>query len=342
MTMTANGHPRRYGVYLPHFGPNVSGEALVEGARDAERFGFDSVWVRDHLVYRPHGQDSPDRTHVEPLTVLTMAGAVTKRIVLATGSLIPYRHPIQLAIQYSALSQFVGGERIILGLGTGNFEHEFTAIGLGGVDRAAMMQEQIEIVRKLWTGVPIDHHGTFYSFDDVDTLPTPRGRIPIWYCGNSAAAARRAVESECDGLLPARVTRSTLRQRIARLRRLSGEAGRAVPEAGVVILASPGRTLEDGLRHVNVEGLIEEQRDQLRKRKAVPPPSGSFDTLADLEGVIVAGTPEQIAEGVERYHEIGVDHFVFDLRFRYDDWSEALEQVGTGVLPLLRRAAAAA
>lgn len=338
--MTASEYRRRYGVYLPHFGPGVSGEALVRGAREAERYGFDSVWVRDHLIYHPHPQDPQDPTHVEPLTVLTMAGAVTERLILGAGSLIPYRHPIYMAIQYAALSFFVG-DRIIIGFGAGNYDHEFEAVGLGGIDRVELVREQVEIIRKLWTGESVSHHGPVYNFDNVDVHPVPRAPIPIWNCGNSAAAARRAVEF-CDGLLPSRMTRTTFAKRMARMRRLSGEAGRGVPEAGVVSLASPGKTLEEGLRHVNVAGLVAEQQRALERGVAAAPASGAFATFEDLEGIVVAGPADGIAEQVVKFHEAGVSHFVFDLRFRYRDWFECLDVLGRDVLPLLRGGAGSA
>ena len=61
---------RRYGLLLPHFGEQASRERLITGARAAERYGFDSVWVRDHLVFHPHGMEGQDRTHVDPMVTL--------------------------------------------------------------------------------------------------------------------------------------------------------------------------------------------------------------------------------------------------------------------------------
>ena len=62
----------------------------------AEELGFDSVWVRDHLVFEPHGEmEKPNRTFYDALTTLTAIGAVTERIELGTGSLIPFRHPLR-------------------------------------------------------------------------------------------------------------------------------------------------------------------------------------------------------------------------------------------------------
>ena len=89
----------RYGLLLPHFGMNASPDKIRRGAALAEDLGFDHVWVRDHVIFRPHGMEGTDRTHVEPLTVLTTVAASTKRITVGTASLIPYHHPVYLANQ---------------------------------------------------------------------------------------------------------------------------------------------------------------------------------------------------------------------------------------------------
>src|SRR5918911_1154546 len=80
----------RYGLLLPHFGQHASRRNLLEMAQAAERFEFDSVWVRDHLVFHPHGMEGQDRTHVDPMVSLGLIAGVTDKLILGTGSLIPY------------------------------------------------------------------------------------------------------------------------------------------------------------------------------------------------------------------------------------------------------------
>lgn len=327
--------PRRYGLILPHFGAHASLEGILEGARLAERLGFDSVWVRDHLIFRPHGMEGTDRTHVEPFAALAATGAVTGRIVLGTGSVIPYRHPIHLANQLAALS-FLFGPRVICGIGLGTFQHEFDAIGVGAVDRAALVQEQVAILRKLWTGDVVTHEGKHYRFADVDVHPTPLAPIPIWYCGHSAAAARRAAEY-CDGFMPGRITIRTFALRVKRLRRIARELGRPAPVAAAIPITSPGRTREEAIAKSNLPGLLAEAN---RHRRWVPPPSGRFESLADIEGALIAGTPEDIAETVTKLQAAGCEHLVFDLRFRFAHWLECVQLLGEEVLPLLRAAPA--
>src|SRR5437762_2556611 len=103
----------QYGVLLPHFGSHAGRERLLGGARDIEAYGFDSVWVRDHLVFHPHEFEDQDRTHVDPFVVLSALASVTDKLTLATGTLIPHRHPILAALMLGSLDFIAGPGRII-------------------------------------------------------------------------------------------------------------------------------------------------------------------------------------------------------------------------------------
>ncbi len=74
-----------YGVLVPHFGEHATANRIVAGSRRAEELGFDAVWVRDHLLWKPHGMEGTDRTFIEPLASLNSIGAVTERIYLGTA-----------------------------------------------------------------------------------------------------------------------------------------------------------------------------------------------------------------------------------------------------------------
>jgi len=327
---------RRYGLLLPHFGEHASAEALIEGSRLAEKLGFDSVWVRDHLVFHPHGMEGRDRTHLDPLVVLSWVGSATRSLVLGTASLIPHRHPIALAGALASLSFLAGEGRVIAGIGLGSFQHEFDAIGLGEADRSALVAEQLDIIRRLWTGETMSHDGTYYRFRNVDIHPSPRGHIPFWYCGGSQAAARRAFEI-CEGYFPGRITLRTFARNLKRMRRLAADAGKAVPIAAAIPITSPGRTREEALAKVDLAGFLEEAN---RHGRWMPPASGRFETAEDLDGALIAGAPSHIAEVAERYHAAGAEHLVFDLRFRFGQWLENVQLLGEEVLPLLRPAGA--
>ena len=334
MTVSNSPKPRyEYGLLLPHFGSQASRERLIEGSKRIEAYGFDSVWVRDHVVYHPHKHEDQDRTHLDPLIVLSAIGAVTDHITLATGSLIPHRHPIHLALAVSSLEFMVGPGRLLLSLGIGTYDHEFEAIGLGGWDRREVIEEYVAVLRQMWTGETSSFQGKYYQYVDVDVHPTPASSIPIWYGGMSMASVRRAVEY-CDGWIPGRMPMRDYKRLLERMDRLAAEHGRTRPHTGAIPLVCPARTVEEGFRALDVPQLEVE----MRRLKFQEPESGGFATLADFDGAVIAGPPDVIVEEVLRCQESGVEHFVFDLRQRFEAYEECVAILGEEVLPRLRKA----
>jgi alkanesulfonate monooxygenase SsuD/methylene tetrahydromethanopterin reductase-like flavin-dependent oxidoreductase (luciferase family) len=331
MPVIARG-TKSYGVVLPHFGPHASAELLLRSARRIEELGFDAVWVRDHLVYEPRPYDDPDVTHIEPFVVLSALASVTHKLVLGTATLIPHRHPIYTALLLGSLLQFTGPGRVIAGWGIGGHDIDFNSIGMGGLDRKKVVPEQIDVIRRLWRGEKLDYAGEFYHFNRVAIRPIPDTvtGIPIWIGGASKAAARRAVEY-CDGWIVARIPRRDIKERIARVRRLSEQAGRDCPIVAAIPYMSPGRTVEEAVRSFNIPELC------AAMKQFNPPPAGAFRSYEDLDGAAIAGPADVIAENVNAFHELGVEHFVFDFRTRFANFEECVETVGSEVLPLLRR-----
>ncbi|HYU21168.1 MAG TPA: TIGR03619 family F420-dependent LLM class oxidoreductase [Chloroflexota bacterium] len=324
---------RRYGLLLPHFGEHASRQSVIKAARSAERHGFDSIWVRDHLIFHPHHMEPQDRTHVEPMVTLGLVAGVTEKIILGTGSLIPYRHPIHSALLLSSLEHLAGAGRVIAGFGIGTFDHEFQAAGQVGIDRKELLREQVAVMRAVWSGEEVSFEGKYYSFDDVDLHPSPSGpgSIPIWYCGNSIASLRRAVEY-CEGWMPGRITIRTFQKRVERLRALAAEAGKPVPTAAAIPITSPGRTREEGLSKVNWQEML-----RTGVKDWVLPESGGWNTPEDLEGALIAGPTDDIVDETRKYHRAGLSHIVYDLRFRFAEWDECVAILGEEVLPALRR-----
>jgi alkanesulfonate monooxygenase SsuD/methylene tetrahydromethanopterin reductase-like flavin-dependent oxidoreductase (luciferase family) len=325
---------RQYGLLLPHFGEFASRERLITGSQVAERYGFDSVWVRDHIVFHPHGMEGQDRTHVDPMVTLALIAGATENISLGTASLIPHRHPILTALLLSSLEFVAGPGRVIAGFGIGTFDHEFVSVGLGGIPRQDLLEEQVAIMRKLWSGEEVGFEGKYYEFRDVDIHPSPSspGSIPIWYCGNSPASVRRAVEY-CEGWMPGRITIKTFHKRMDRMRRLAGEANKPLPTAAAIPITSPAKTREAALSKVNWRGMLK----SAVKTDWVLPESGAWESPDDLEGALIAGPPDHIITETRKYHDAGLQHLVYDLRFRFDDWEECLAILGEEVLPQLRR-----
>ncbi|MCU1489483.1 MAG: luciferase [Acidimicrobiaceae bacterium] len=323
----------KYGLLLPHFGEHASKENLLEGARRAEALGFDSVWVRDHLVFEPHGEmEKPNRTFYDALTTLTAIGAVTERLELGTGSLIPFRHPLVTALMAGTITQLVG-PRLILGFGAGTFDHEFEAIEWGDRDRVELVRSNAEILRKVATENEVSYKDANFSFTDVTIEPKPvGGPVPFWYCGATPRSARLAVEF-CDGWMPGRIALETLKQRIATMAELSDAKGSKLPTIGVIPPTSIEETREKALEDVNVPGLLAWAN---KAKFSVKPPSGTFETVEDLEGQLIVGSPDDAVAECKKFEEAGVDHLVFDFRFKFERWFDQIELLGNEVLPKLR------
>lgn len=318
-----------YGILIPHFGSFASRKVILKDTQRIEAFGFDSVWVRDHLVFHPHDFEDQDKSFIDPMLVLAAVAATTERIKLATGSLIPHRNPVHAALLLAGLD-FIAPGRVMAGWGIGTYDHEFDAAQMGGWDRREVLEEQVGIIRKLWEGRKVTHDGKYYKLDQVEIRPVPRAAIPIWYCGNSPAAVRRAVEY-CDGWAPGRLPRRDFRKRMQRMTRLANEAGKPAPVAAVIPWVSPAASVEEALAPINMQELFHSAQNY------TVPESGSFQTVDDLDGMLLAGPLDRIIEGVRAYQAEGAQHVVFDLRGRFEAWEDCLEILGQELLPALRK-----
>jgi alkanesulfonate monooxygenase SsuD/methylene tetrahydromethanopterin reductase-like flavin-dependent oxidoreductase (luciferase family) len=323
----------KYGLLLPHFGDEADKDKLLQGSKRAEELGFDSVWVRDHLVFEPHGEmEKPNRTFYDALTTLTAIGAVTSKIELGTGSLIPFRHPLVTALMAGTITQLVG-PRLILGFGAGTFDHEFDAVGMSGLDRVELVRSNAEILKRVMTENDVTYKDEFFDFHDVTIEPKPLGgKVPVWYCGATPRSARLAVEF-CDGWMPGRISMDTLAKRITDIEAGSQAAGRTRPTIAVIPPTSIESTREKALEDVNIPGLLAWAN---KAKFAVRPPSGTFETVDDLSGQLIVGSPDEAIAECKKFEALGVEHLVFDFRFKFDKWYEQIELLGSEVLPKLR------
>jgi len=84
---------------------------------------------------------------------------------------------------------------------------------------------------------------------------------------------------------------------------------------------------------VNIPGLLAWAN---KAKFAVKPPSGKFETVEDLEGQLIVGSPEEAVAECRKFEALGVEHLVFDFRFKFDKWYDQIELLGNEVLPRLR------
>ncbi|HEX8967195.1 MAG TPA: TIGR03619 family F420-dependent LLM class oxidoreductase [Chloroflexota bacterium] len=189
----------RFGLRLPHFGPEAGPRTIRAAAALAESDGWHSVWVSDRVAV-PHARpgelsflDSYVQTF-EALVTLAHVAAQTQRVMLGTSAIVvPQRQVMLLARQVASLDALSGG-RLIFGVAGGWAQAEFEAAGAASHfgTRGRFLDEAIAALRLLWSTSPAAFDGQSLRFPSVDFAPRPARPIPILVAGNSAAAQRRA------------------------------------------------------------------------------------------------------------------------------------------------------
>ncbi|UCE84844.1 MAG: TIGR03619 family F420-dependent LLM class oxidoreductase, partial [Deltaproteobacteria bacterium] len=178
---------------------------FLEVAREAERLGYESFWMPEHLVFPIDMAGSPHPGEAQPpvppstpvfdaFAYLCFVAGRTTRIRLGTNVyLLGLRHPFTAARAVQTLD-IVSGGRAEVGIGAGWLRSEWTAAGLDPRTRGRRLDEAIEVCKRLWTEETIEHRGEFFSFDPVMFEPKPIQKPwpPLHIGGESEAALRRA------------------------------------------------------------------------------------------------------------------------------------------------------
>jgi probable F420-dependent oxidoreductase len=252
----------RVGVIYPHFEYSNEPAAIAEFAGLVETSGYAHIGADDHVI-----GPNPDRpggwtgwvTHrtafVEPFVLFSFLAGITRTVEFATCVLLlPQRQTVLVAKQAAGLDRLSGG-RLRLGLGVGWSTVEYEALGEDFHTRGARMDEQLEVIRALWTNELVDFDGRWHRVPDAGINPLPVQRpIPLWFGGHSEAAIRRAARTG-DGWLPLYGSAEAAGSALALLDECLAEAGRDRAGFGVEARipygtgdASQWRALFDGWR----------------------------------------------------------------------------------------------
>ena len=185
--------PLKIGVQLPEVERRVPWPELIAMTQAAERVGFDSAWLGDHLIY-----DLPDGTPRGPWEVYTSVAAlsaVTERLQLGTlVSSLGFHDPAMIA-KMSATIDAISGGRFVLGVGSGWNEREYRAYGLPFDRRVDRFEEAFGLLRRLLAGETVTHSGTYYTLDRcvIDPPPTRPGGPVLMLGSNSPRMASIAL-----------------------------------------------------------------------------------------------------------------------------------------------------
>lgn len=221
-----------------------------EAAVEADRLGFESIWLPEHLVLpvEMRGQLVPGEEHppipastpvFDAAAYLSWIAAQTQRIRLGTFVyLLGIRHPFVGARAFATLDVISGG-RAEVGVGAGWMVNEWEAVGLDPRTRGRRLDEAIDVCRRLWTEEVVEHHGEFFDFPPVMFEPKPvqDPHPPVVVGGESERALRRAA-LRGDGWIGMSHTPETVAPQIERLRELEAEAGRPDRPVRVTVMAA--------------------------------------------------------------------------------------------------------
>ncbi len=232
----------KLGVVFPQTEIGRDPAAIKDYAQAAEQLGYNHVLIYDHVLgahvdrfkdlgFRPpYNHQTPFH---EPLVLFGFLAAATEKLELTTGILIlPQRQTALVAKQAAAVDVLSGG-RLRLGVGIGWNNTEYETLGENFRNRGRRVDEQIDLLRQLWTNELVDFDGKYHTASQVGINPLPVQRpIPIWMGAMAGAAVQRAARI-ADGWFPQFGPNADGEEAIGRFRESIKEAGRRVEDVGI-------------------------------------------------------------------------------------------------------------
>ena len=227
----------RLGAIFPQLESGADPVAIRDYAQAVEGMGYDHILIYDHVLgadtaSRPNwrGAYTAESLFHEPFVLYGYFAAVTERVELVTDVIILPQRQTALVAKQAAEIDVLSGGRLRLGIGVGWNEVEYEALGETFHNRGARSEEQIEVLRLLWTQEVVDFKGRWHTITAAGINPLPvRRPIPLWIGGMAEPVLRR-IGRLGDGWFPQRPPDDEARAMIERLHGYAREAGRS-PEA---------------------------------------------------------------------------------------------------------------
>ncbi len=327
--ITCEQHP------ADHRGPEEILSHALALAEEAERLGFDSVWVSEH-----HFLDDGYLPSLLPMCAAIAAR--TRTIGIGTGVLLaPLHDPIRVA-EDAAVVDLLSGGRLILGLGAGWRREEFETFGVPLGEAGRRLERAVRILREAWAPGLVGEGPV-----EVAVTPKPaRGGPPIWLGAMSEAAVRRAGRI-ADGFLATEVGPEAFAEQVRWAAEERARAGREGPFTDAVVVsvfAWPGPDAWERVRdshHYVVWKYLDMEEARGRTDPPALPPRLSAGEEEDLRRQIVVGRPDEVAEQLDRFRQLAGDgiHLVARLYWPGLEPSvqeEALAVFAESVMPQLR------
>ena len=308
----------KFGVFFPVSGRAAGRKTLMEAAQQAEALGYDSVWAADRVVMPwtintpyPYSKEAsfivpPDRPFFDTLTCLAFLAGCTEKIQLGMSVMVlPYRHPLHWAKIATTIDQLSTG-RLIMGVGVGWMEEEFAAMNAPFKERGKVSDEQLTLLKQLWTEEHITFRGKYYTVDDIAFSPKPyqKPRIPIWVGGEGKAAQRRAGRFG-DAWFPyfVRIMPKELAARFANVRTEAQNAGRNPNDVDLACCLPIELAPQD----------VPQEQDYLK------------------------GSIKQVTDAIRRFLDVGVTHIGLQFMIpHYPERQQQIERFAKEALPALK------
>jgi probable F420-dependent oxidoreductase len=293
-------------------------KALVDYGVKMEELGFDSIWVWDHMLLGVE----PNFPIIDSLTVLTGIAARTTRIKLGTGILVlPLRNAVALAKQLSSMDQLSQG-RLVMGMASGWYKREFDAMGIPFEKRGKIMDENLDLLRRLWTEASVTGEYERYSPSKAVMYPKPAQKhVPILIGGYVDRVLKRAATAG-DGWLTYFYTPEGFTKSWNKIRDFAKEAGKDpdkllnASQLPIMIGPSKDAVKADMLDWLNKEWDFPAQSDCTRDSAIM----GSVDEC-------VAQLKEHLAVGVQK---------IIFVPYKYQ--MDQIEKIAREIIPRLKNA----
>jgi probable F420-dependent oxidoreductase len=230
----------KIGVVFPQIEFPPDAIAVRDYAQEVEGLGYQHIHAYDHILGanpdRPGGWTGP-YTHMnpffEPFVLFSYLAGLTKSIEFATGILILPQRQTALVAKQAATLDLLSNGRLRLGVGNGWNEVEYIALNENFHNRGRRIEEQVNLLRQLFTQPLVDFHGRYHNIPDAGILPMPIQRpIPIWFGGTHEKVLRRMVRLGDGWMLNTR-SLEQMRPALDKLKLYLDEAGRDPSTFGI-------------------------------------------------------------------------------------------------------------
>ena len=294
---------------LGHLDPR----AVIDAAVEAERLGFDSIWVADHLM---HGFDD---AIMEGWTTLSAIAGRTERIKLGTIHLAqPFRQPALVAKMAATLDAISGG-RLIFFYDCGWQDAEVRAYGLewpSDKERIARMDDGLDLIKALWAAeAPVEFHGKYFSTAGAMCRPGPvqRPRPPIWLGEARSDLWLDAIVKHADGWNSTPASPARVRTKLDALRAACDRADRSFESLElsleIQVLIAPTESEVKSIAR-QIASLPPSKRGAPRTDVVKFLRSDDSGPLSTVVDDWLVGTPESICEQIRTYTDVGISHFM--------------------------------